>query len=138
MKIADIEKPYKHKKSHCRYHIILVTKYRRKVITDEVKNIFIESFRACADRSNINIIAINANIDHIHLLTSFPPKYSIDQTVKRLKQFTTNYLYRSIELYLRKFYWKKKRILWSDSYFVSTIGEISEQKVLDYIEHQGN
>ena len=82
---------------------------------------------------------MNLDKDHIHLLISFPPDYSISQTVNRLKQMTTNYLYRDeyCNDWLRKFYWKKKRLLWTHGYFVSTIGHVSEDIVFEYIENQG-
>lgn len=63
-------------------------------------------------------------------------KYSISQTISRLKQCSTNFLYRSENEYFKNFYWKRKRVLWSESYFCSTIGSISENKVLEYINNQ--
>ena len=73
---------------------------------------------------------MNLDADHIHLLLSFPPDYSLSQTVNRLKQMTTNYLYRNerTKNWLKQFYWKKKRLLWTHGYFVSTIGKVSEKK----------
>ena len=52
---------------------------------------------------------------------------------------TTNYLYRNerTEKWLKQFYWKKKRLLWTHGYFVSTIGKVSEKTVFNYIENQG-
>lgn len=79
---------------------------------------------------------MNLDRNHIHLLISFPPKYSISQTVNRLKQYTTNYLYRTNYDYLKKFYWSNKKKLWSESYFITTIGNVSENKVLEYIKNQ--
>ena len=50
---------------------------------------------------------------------------------------STNYVYARCENYLKKFYWKDKRLLWTHGYFCSTIGEVSEQTVKHYIENQG-
>ena len=75
--------------------------------------------------------------DHIHFIVSFPPAYSIEQTVRRMKMISTNYVYERCENYLKKFYWKDKRLLWTHGYFCSTIGEVSEQMVKHYIENQG-
>lgn len=127
---------YSHAKTHLRYHMIFVTKYRRKClnpIRDEVLSAFIE----CSRQSHIRILNMNIDKDHIHLFITFPPKYSIGQTVKRLKQFTTNFLYTRNESYLRQFYWKKKRVLWTHGYYCSTIGNVSEETVFKYIENQG-
>ena len=117
----EVYECYSHCKTRMRYHIILTTKYRRKCL-DSIKDQVLETFKYK---------------DHIHLLVSFPPQYSISQTINCLKQCTTNYLYREYEPSLRRFYWKKKRVLWSDSYFCSTIGTVSEEKVTSYIENQG-
>lgn len=62
--------------------------------------------------------------NHIYLLLTFKPCYSIEQTVKRLKQVTTNYIYDKCEEYLKQYYYKKKKILWSRGYFCSTIEKI--------------
>ena len=82
---------------------------------------------------------MNLDANHIHPLLSFPPDYSLSQTVNRLKQMTTNYLYRNerTKNWLKQFYWKKKRLLWTHGYFVSTIGKVSEKIVFNYIENQG-
>ena len=82
---------------------------------------------------------MNIDKDHIHLLISFPVDYSISQTINRLKQYTTNYLYRKEDTckWLKQFYWKKKCMLWTHGYFVSTVGQISEEIVFKYIENQG-
>ena len=80
---------------------------------------------------------MNTDKDHIHMIVSFPPEYSISQTINRLKQCSTNYIYNHEKNYLRQFYYKTKNVLWSHSYFVSTIGYVSDSKVIDYIENQG-
>lgn len=129
---------YSHCKKHLRYHIIFVTKYRRKCL-DGIRQQVFDAFRYVESKSHIKIHNMNLDQDHIHLLISFPPDYSISQTVNRLKQMTTNYLYRleEIEQRLKQFYWKKKRLLWTHGYFVSTVGHVSENIVFEYIENQG-
>lgn len=136
-RIDGVYECYGHCKTRLRYHIILITKYRRKCL-DQIKDQVLESFKYTEEHSHLKIHYIDTNKDHIHLLVSFPPQYSISQTISRLKQCTTNYLYRTYESYLRRFYWRKKRMLWSDSYFCSTIGSVSEEKVVTYIENQGS
>ena len=56
------------------------------------------------------------------------PTYSLGQTINRMKQMTTNYLYRNerSRLWLRKFYWAKRLTVWTHGYFASTIGQVSE------------
>ena len=106
---------------------------------DKIKQDVFDAFRYVEDKSHIKIYNMNLDADHIHLLLSFSPDYSLSQTVNRLKQMTTNYLYRNerTEKWLKQFYRKKKRLLWTDGYFVSTIGKVSEKIVFNYIENQG-
>ena len=127
-----------HCKHHIRYHLIFVTKYRRKCLNEIRQDIF-DAFRYVESKSHITIYNMNLDNDHIHILLSFPPDYSLSQTVNRLKQMTTNYLYRNerIEMWLKQFYWKKKRLLWTVGYFVSTIDKVSEKIVFEYIGKQG-
>lgn len=125
-----------HCRTYLRYHIIFVTKYRRKVL-DKIRDDVFEAFRYCECKSNLTIHTMNLEADHIHLIVSFPVTYTIGQTVSRLKQMTTNWLYREKNDYLRQFYWKKKRLLWTHGYYVGTLGKVSEKTVFNYIKNQG-
>lgn len=133
--IKDIYEHYGHKETRLRYHVVLVTKYRRKLF--HIENLLKEALNECELRSHLKIHAMGYDKDHIHLLISFPPHYSISQTINRIKQFTTNYLYKRCNDYLRSYYWKTKHTLWSDSYFCSTVGSVSELSVKDYILNRG-
>ena len=96
------KKGYSHSKTYLRYHIIFVTKYRRKLLNDIRQTVF-DAFTYCESKSHFTILKMNLDQDHIHLLISIPVEYSIDQTVSRLKQMTTNYLYREKNDYMRNF-----------------------------------
>lgn len=137
LKIPGLYDCYGHCRTRLRYYIILITKYRRKCL-EPIKESVLESFKTAECRSHLKIHYMNTDNDHIHLLVSFPPDYSISQTIKRLKQLTTNYLYCNHNDYLRRFYWRKKKVLWSDSYFCSTIGMVSESNIERYIKAQNN
>ena len=129
------KKGYSHSKAYLRYHIIFVTKYRKKLLNDIRQTVF-DAFTYCESKSHFTILKMNLDQDHIHLLISIPVEYSIAQTVSRLKQMTTNYLYREKNDYMRKFY-RKNRVVWTHGYFCSTIGHISEDIAFNYIENQG-
>ena len=134
--IKDIYEHYGHKETRLRYHVVLITKYRRKLF--HIEGLLNEALKECESKSHLKIHVTGYDKDHIHLLISIPPQYSISQTIKRIKQFTTNYLYNHCEGYLRSYYWRSKRMLWSDSYFCSTVGSISEHAVRNYILNQGH
>lgn len=127
-----------HSKTHIRYHIIFSTKYRRKCL-NEIKNDVIKCFVDCAERSDFNIYNINLDKDHVHMLVEVPPTLKISSCVSRLKQISTNELYRNpvTAAWLKHFYWGKKKKLWTHGYFCSTIGLVSETIVWNYINSQG-
>lgn len=134
-----MEKRYRtfgHAKTRLRYHLIFSTKFRRKCL-NPIHNSVIEAFRYVETKSNFSILTIELDKDHIHLLVESKPKYSIEQVVSRLKQITTNYLWKRHGDFLSKYYWKQRNILWTRGYFCATVGYASEETIRKYIENQG-
>lgn len=124
-----------HSKFILRYHIIFVCKYRKKLMTEYgefVKNTMID----ISKKYDFNIIEIEVDKDHIHLMIESEPKISPLMIVRVLKQQTTKMLWRSFSTQLQKHFWKEK-IFFTDGYFVSTIGEVSSETLRKYIQNQG-
>ena len=117
-------------------HIVLVTKYRKKLlkgsITDDVKQKIFD----IANTRGYEIIAMEADKDHLHFLISYDTTDRVCDIVKIVKQETTYYLWQKYGSFLSKQYWKK-RIFWSDGYFACSIGEVSSATIQKYIENQG-
>lgn len=126
-----------HAKTHLRYHIIFSTKYRRNCL-NEIRQDVLIIFKQISDHYNCNLFAIEVDKNHIHFLIEFSPKYSISYIVKMFKQISTQKIWNKHENYLKQFYWKKKRILWTHGYFCSTVGDVDEEKIRIYINNQGN
>lgn len=122
-------------KTSLRYHIIFSTKYRRKCL-DEIRESVLEAFYTVETKSDFKILTMELDKDHIHLLITWKPSLSIKQVVSRLKQMTQKIIWDENELYLKQFYWKKRE-LWTGGYFCSTIGDVSEKTLKQYIENQG-
>jgi putative transposase len=74
--------------------------------------------------------------DHIHFLISYPPNISVTSIVRKLKQESTIFAWHLYGTMLRKYFWKEKT-LWSDGYFVCSIGEANPNTVREYIRQQG-
>ena len=134
-----IEKEYfskNHSKFLLKYHTIFVCKYRRKIlignITACVKNILID----IANKSDFRIEVIESDKDHIHLLVNAEPKVSPLQIVRRLKQESTKRLWALHSDILRRWFYRE-HTLWTDGYFISSIGNVSQETVRKYIENQG-
>ena len=128
-----------HHKSHCvylcDYHIVFPTKYRRQVINEGVLAYLQLQLRTIIDHyPDLAFKEVNTDLDHIHLLVSIPPQWSVGKVVGIIKANTARGLKDKFP-FLKKVYWGTDSI-WSEGYFVSTVG-IDEQTIKAYIEHQG-
>ena len=124
-----------HSKFLLRYHIIFVCKYRKKLLMhlgETIKNMMYDISLS----SDFIIEEMKVDKDHIHLLLRSVPKLSPLMIVRKLKQETTNRIWKIEPRYLAKHFWKE-RTFWTDGYFVSTIGEVSEETIRRYIQNQG-
>ena len=124
------------RKYSLKVHIVILTKYRKKLlkgsITDDVKQKIFD----IANTRGYEIIAMEADKDHLHFLISYDTTDRVCDIVKIVKQETTYYLWQKYGSFLSKQYWKK-RIFWSDGYFACSIGEVSSATIQKYIESQG-
>ena len=134
-----IEKEYvskNHSKFLLKYHIIFVCKYRRKILIGNIatciKNILID----ITNKSDFRIEVIETDKDHVHLLVGSDPKVSPLQIVRRLKQESTKRLWVLYPEVLRRWFYRELT-LWTDGYFVSSIGNVRQETVRKYIENQG-
>ena len=120
---------------HCHYHIVIVTKYRKKIFNAGVYGFFKKRLGAIHEHyPQIEFIEQNHDKDHIHLLVSIPPKMSVGSVVRIIKSNTVRDLKKTYP-FLKKCYFGTESV-WSDGYFVSTVG-INEAVIQRYIEHQG-
>ena len=122
---------------HCIFamhvHLVFITKYRRRVFTDtsiaDLREIFT---KVCAD-FEAELIEMDGEDDHVHLLVNYPPKVSISVLVNILKGVSSRRL-RQMRPELVKRYWKG--VLWSPSYFASSCGGAPISIIRRYIENQ--
>ena len=119
----------------CDYHLILATKYRRKVFNEGlfayVKRKLLE---ICEHYPQIFVKEVNHDKDHIHLLISIPPQMSVGSVVRLIKSNTSKGLKKQFP-FLTEVYWGTDGI-WSDGYFVSTAG-VKQEVIRKYIQQQG-
>ncbi len=116
------------------FHLIWVTKYRKAVFTtSEYRKDMEEIILNIASNNDIEINEIEVLPDHIHLLISFPPKYSASQVVKTLKGGTAIRWFKKHPT-TKTLLWGGH--LWSPSFFMSTLGEMSKDIVEYYIQKQ--
>ena len=117
-------------------HIVLVTKYRKKLLKGSIADDVKQKIFDIANTRGYEIIAMETDKDHMHFLISYDTTDRFCDIVKIVKQETTYYLWQKYGSFLSKQYWKK-RIFWSDGYFACSIGEVSSATIQKYIESQG-
>lgn len=122
---------------HCVFklhvHLVFVTKYRKKVFTSEILKDLEVIFQDVCQNFETEIIEMNGESEHIHLLLNYPPKVSISKLVNSLKGVSSR-LIRKQHPELKKSYWKGG--LWSPSYFASSCGGAPLSIIKQYIEQQ--
>ena len=123
-------------KTDLKIHLIFVVKYRQKLLVNEMRDFVMETFSNISKTSDFSIDIMETDIDHIHMMISYPPTISVTSIVRKLKQISTYRLWKNFENELKKHFWKE-HTFWSDGYFVCSIGNASEDTVRYYIETQG-
>ena len=115
----------------CKYHVVWCPKYRREVLVDGVDVRFKEIAYQVADEMSFEILEMEVMPDHVHILVEVDPQFGIHRAVKRIKG-------RSSHDLREEFPQLKRRLptLWTNSYFVSTVGGAPFDVVKRYIEHQ--
>ena len=134
----NVQMDYK-KQSHSvyytSYHLVISTKYRRKVLKAGFGEYLKKRILGIGEKNpEIEIIEVNTDQDHVHMLLSIPPKYAVSDVVRMIKAKTGAAMRRKFP-WLDKVYWGDEGI-WSIGYFVSTVG-INEKTIKKYIEMQG-
>ena len=115
----------------CKYHIIFCPKYRYKILSGEtevlVRN---EIYKLCGYKDQVEIEEINIQEDHVHLIISIPPKYSVSEVIGYLKGKLSMQMFRK-QPEMKKKYWG--RHIWSKGYCASTVG-LDEKKIKKYVK----
>lgn len=117
----------------CKYHVVWCPKYRRKVLVGEVQDRLRMLIQQVATEHQSEIIELEIMPDHVHLLVEVDPQYGIHRFVKQIKGLSSRIL-------RQEFPSIKSRLptLWTNSYFVSTVGDAPLALVKQYIENQKN
>ena len=133
-KKKDIYNHNYHCKTLIQYHIIWCPKFRYSVLNATIKQDLTDIIQNICTKYHYEVKALEVMNDHIHLFISAPQTVAPCDIVRTLKSISAIELFK---LYpnLKQFY-KKCGKLWSDGYFISTIGEISSQTIKHYIENQ--
>lgn len=115
-------------------HIVFVTKYRHKCITQDMLVSLKSQVQQVCQKWRSDLIEFNGECDHLHLLISSHPTVAISELVASLKTVTSRRVRSEFVLHLRPFYWKP--VFWSSSYAAFSVGAADLKTVIEYIKNQ--
>jgi putative transposase len=121
-----------HVKWECKYHIVFIPKYRKKMLYGKVRRRVGEIFRQLCRYRGIDILEGHAMPDHVHMCLSIPPKFSVSMTVGYIKGKSGIRIHREIMGQKRQF---TGLHFWAPGYCVSTIG-LDEDQIREYVKNQ--
>ena len=118
---------------HCQYHLVWVPKYRYRILTGLIAEEVERCIRAFSERLGAEIVELNIQEDHVHLLALVPPKVSISEFMGTVKGRTAIRLLNKFRHLKRKPYWGNH--FWSRGYCVDTVG-LDAEKIRKYVKYQ--
>ncbi len=121
-----------HCKWECQYHIVFIPKYRKNKLYGVVRDDVREIIRTLCKYKGVEIVAGAVCSDHVHLCVSIPPKLSVSDFVGYLKGKSALMIYDKHPEMESKW----DRSFWARGYYVTTIGNVNEETVKEYIRHQ--
>ena len=121
-----------HTKWNCKYHLVFAPKYRRQAIYGKVKEDIGRMLRKLCEYKEVEILEAEACPDHIHMLVTIPPKYSVAQIVGYLKGKSSLMIF---EKYANMKYKYGNRHFWCRGYHVDTVGK-NTKAIAEYIQQQ--
>ena len=120
--------------SDMKAHLVLTTKYRRKVLTsamiDRLKEVVID----LCSKWDCKAIEFNGEENHIHLLFQYYPQMELSKFVGNLKSVTSRKLRQEFSIEINSFY--QKKVLWNESYFIASCGGVTISTLKKYIQNQ--
>jgi putative transposase len=118
-----------------KFHLVLITKYRKPVLTGEVAIRMRELVRDVCKARDVEILKGHISREHVHIFVSVPPQLSISELMKSIKGQTSRKILMEFKTLNRQFW---GRHFWARGYFVASSGNITDEMVMQYIEQEGH
>lgn len=115
----------------CKYHVVWCPKYRRKVLVGDIEARLKELIQQTCKQIKVDIIEMEIMPEHVHLLIEVAPQYGVHKVVKLIKRRSSFYLRKEFKSLTTKL-----PTLWTNSYFISTVGGAPLNLIKQYIENQ--
>ena len=118
---------------YCQYHIVWVPKYRHRILHGEVGREVYQCIRVYSERLGCEIVELNVQVDHVHLLVKVPPKVSISKLMGTVKGKSAIRVFQKFPRLKQKPYWGNH--FWAEGYCVDTVG-MDADMIRKYVEYQ--
>ena len=118
---------------HCKYHVVFVPKYRYRVLGGSVGVRVYQKIRILSEQKGCEVIELNVQQDHVHLVFMVPPKFPVSQIIGMLKGKTAMDIFKNYPTLRTKTYWGNH--FWSPGYCLDTVG-IDEDMIRKYVKYQ--
>lgn len=115
-------------------HLVLVTKYRKKVINKAMLQRLQEIFASTCTKWRSQLKEFNGESDHVHLLINYPPDVEVSKLVGNLKTVSSRLIRKKFDEVLKSVYFKP--VFWSGAYFVASSGGVTIEQLKKYVENQ--
>ena len=129
-----MKRAHHHAKYDLKYHLVLVTKYRKRCITKDMLNRLEEIMKDVCNKWDVEVLEFSGEEDHIHLLISAHPSMKLSKFINNLKTVSSRLIRKEFKEHLSKFYWKP--YFWTRAYFIATTGGAPLEVIKQYIQSQ--
>ena len=116
------------------YHFVWIPKYRHKVFVEPYRSDLKLIIEKIAYDYNIEVIELEIPVDHVHMVIRGIPKVAPSEIMRIIKSISAREFFRKYPEIRRKYFWGGK--LWTQSYFVETVGKINEEAIREYVRNQ--
>lgn len=120
--------------SDLKAHLVLTTKYRRKMLTDPMLTRLEAILKDLMEKWEGRLIEFNGEADHVHILIQYNPQTELSKLINNLKTVSSRYLRKEFADEVNKVYWKD--VLWTSGYFIASCGGVTVEELKKYIENQ--
>ncbi|MBD2347280.1 IS200/IS605 family transposase [Anabaena subtropica] len=117
-------------------HLVLVTKYRRKVINQAMLTRLQEIFENTCTKWRSKVTEFNGESDHVHLVISYPPDVEVSKLVNNLKTVSSRLIRKEFNEQVNRFY--NKPVFWTGAYFVASCGGVTLEQLKSYVDKQNS
>jgi putative transposase len=117
-------------------HLVLVTKYRRKVINQAMLTRLQEIFESTCAKWKSRVVEFNGESDHVHLVIDYPPDVEVSKLVNNLKTVSSRLIRKEFNEQVNQFY--NKHVFWTGAYFVASCGGVTIEQLKSYVEKQNS